>query len=359
MNKPMLSAMLSFESHYLNDDEKCLFKKYNPIGFNLFSRNIESKEQLKKTIKEIKEVLERDDVLFAIDQEGGRVRRLREPEFRTYLSQNAFGDIYKEAGKETAKEMSNYHAYLISSDLKEIGFNMNYAPVLDIAQEYTSPVLKSRCISNDKEIVAELGKIMLQTYIKNAVCPCIKHVPGHGRARVDPHLNLPIIKDSLKELEQDFYPFIKNNNSPAAMTAHIVIPEIDDKLPITQSKKAIDSLIRGKLGIKGLLISDAIDMKALKGNIGEKAEASLKAGCDIICYALGNYKELVEICEHCSIMNEDSILRFGKIKDIISKNPSFDEVDIISNRYLKKAGGIELYSDEYDATEVLNKMARR
>ncbi|MDR1694450.1 MAG: hypothetical protein LBR70_04585 [Lactobacillaceae bacterium] len=355
MTKPMIPAMLSFQGHSLSDDEKRLFRRYNPVGFNLFGRNIKNKSQLKKLINEIKELLERDDILFAIDQEGGRVRRLAEPEFRPYLPQYAFGDLYLKNKKE-ALDMAKKHACLISGDLREIGFNMNYAPVLDLAQEYTSPALKSRCFGSDEKIVSILGKTMINEYIKRCISPCIKHLPGHGRASVDPHLRLPIINTPLKELEKDFYPFIKNNNSPSGMTAHIVIPEIDDKLPITQSRKDIDYIIRGIIGFDGFLISDAIDMKALKGTIGEKTKASLQAGCDAVCYALGKFEELIEICDNCSIINDKSQSRFEKIKSIVGKVPNFKNIKDISQKYEEKAGGIELYNDSYDATEVLNKL---
>lgn len=359
MNRPILSSILSFNSYSLNDDEKRLFKKFNPIGFNLFSRNIQNKLQLKKLINELKELLERDDIIFAIDQEGGRVRRLAEPEFRSYIPQYAFGNEYIRSSKNEAIEMAKNHAYLISSDLKDLGFNMNYAPVLDIAQKDTSAALKSRCFSNDKNITAELGKSMIEEYIARGIVPCMKHMPGHGRAIVDPHLNLPIIKNSIKELEKDFYPFLSNNNCPSGMTAHIIMSAVDYELPITQSKKAIDYIIRGLIGFDGLLISDAIDMKALKGTVGEKTKTSLNAGCDVICYALGNFQELVDICSSCSIMSDKSLERFENIKNIIKQKENFYDIDKISQIYKSKAGSIELYNDNYDATEVLNKMAKK
>lgn len=359
MKKPVLPAILSLSGQSLTDEEKFLFQKYNPVGFNLFARNIENKQQVKKLIKDIKETLERDDIIFAVDQEGGRVRRLREPEFRSYLPQHAFGDLFIKEAEQAAQSMVRNHSYLISSDLKNLGFNMNYAPVLDVAQDNTSPVLKSRCFGNDEKIVAKLGKTMIDEYINQGISPCIKHMPGHGRAVVDPHLNLPIITCGLKELEKDFYPFIYNQNSPTAMTAHIIIPEIDDKLPITQSKKAIDFLIRSHLGFSGLLVSDAIDMKALKGSIEEKAQTSLAAGCDIICYALGKMEELVAICNNCCKMNDKSLERLEVVKNVIKKRHDFSDIEEIAKKYTQKAGRIELYDENYDATEVLNKMAKK
>lgn len=356
MEKPILAAMLSVSGTSLSDNEKRLLEQANPLGVNLFSRNIGSKEQIKKLVIEIKSTIGREDILIAVDQEGGRVRRLAEPDFRPYASQIVLGNIEKSFDSATAQETIKKHAKLISDDLNELGINWNYAPVLDIAYENTSPVLKSRCFGDDEKKVAEYGRVLVDEYIQNGICPCIKHMPGHGRVTTDPHLGLPILNYGLKELEKDFYPFQQLKNAPAGMTAHIVIPEVDERLPVTQSKKGIDNIIRGIIGFDGLLISDAIDMKALQGNLAEKTRSSLEAGCDVICYCFGISQELEEVIKNCSFMTDKSMIRFAKIKNIIKNSNKNASVEKMAKEYQNIIGSIEKYNDSYDATEVLHKM---
>lgn len=351
-NPPILPAILSCSSTSLNDEEKYFLAKVNPVGINIFGRNIENKQQLKNLIKEIKEVIGRDNVLIAIDQEGGRVRRLKEPEFRSYAAATEIGSL---ALNKTIKA-AELQASLITSDLNELGINVNYAPVLDIAYPNTSEALKSRCFSSDNNIVSQLGKITVDTYLKYGILPCIKHMPGHGRASVDPHLNLPIIHETIEDLEQDFYPFKQLNYCPLGMTAHIVISAIDNKLPVTQSPNAISYIIRNIIGFDGLLISDAIDMKALSGSVGEKTLHSLKAGCDVICYALGNMKEMQEIASNCPPMSDNSLERFAKATKIFQNKQQIDDIKSLSEEYNNIIGNITPYQETYDATEVLNRL---
>ena len=358
MEKPILAAMLSCQGTKLSDTEKKLFSQYNPLGISLFSRNIESKEQLQKLIKEIRETIGRDDVLIAADQEGGRVRRLAEPDYRSYAAQEHLGRLEKGIGKEAAERAIRLHAGLTAADLKETGLNMNYAPVLDIAFDETSPVLKSRCFGSDELKTAEYGRLMTETYIKCGICPCIKHMPGHGRAACDPHLELPILNYSLKELEKDFYPFRMLNDAPAGMTAHIVIPAVDGTAPVTQSKKAIDTVIRGLIGFDGFLISDSIDMQALKGSAAEKTTKALDAGCDAVCYCFGDSREMLEICRLGRNLADKSMIRFEKIKKIFQNDGKVADIDKAAEQYSDLIGRVEKYADSYDATEVLNKMQK-
>lgn len=349
--------LASLQGTKLSDDEKRLINKHNPFGFCFFKRNIESKDGLKKLIKEIRETMERDDIIFSIDQEGGRVRRLTEPEFRPYLPQSFLGKTYEE-NPELAKCLARTQSYLISEDFHDLGINMNLSPVLDVRMPKTSNALSSRCFSDNKEIVKTLGQVFIDEYNQNKIHACMKHIPGHGKAYTDPHLHLPIITQNLKELESDFYPFKQIKNINFAMTAHILISAIDDKLPVTQSKKTIDKIIRGEIGFKGILFSDAIDMKALKGSMSEKANTSLDAGCDCVCYAGGNIGELTQIFE--SIQKNDTFVsRFKELSTCISKENTrkisqkdIDEYEIYSSK-------TEAYIDEYDSTEVLNLMSKK
>ncbi len=337
------AAIVSISGLYLSDEEKQILSQMQPVGVSLFSRNISNKQQLRLLINEIKEVIG-DDVIVAVDQEGGRVRRLAEPEWKSYASQNVLGKL--------SPEIAKMHATLIARDLKEVGINLNYAPVLDKLYPQTHEVLRSRCFANHE---TELAKAMIETYCNNGVCPCIKHLPGHGRAKVDPHLGLPVIDCSLSDFEQDMNIFKANSTAPAGMTAHIVLPEIDDE-PITMSSKAIREVIRGYIGFDGLLISDAIDMNALSGTICERAIKSLSAGCDLVCYCGGKTEDLSNLAKELPQVSEITEQRLQKVRDIIKKSAT-DEVDY--EQYQQAIGSVETYTESYDATEVLNLMNKK
>lgn len=356
MDKPVLAAMLSILGTKLSEDEKKLFEQFNPLGITLFAKNIESKQQLKNLTKEIREVCGRDNVLIAIDQEGGRVRRLREPEFRSYAAQIDLGKTEEKFGFETTLQTAHNHALLIAQDLLECGINWNYAPCMDIAYPETSDVLKSRCFGNDEKKIAVLGREMIDVYIQSGICPCIKHMPGHGRANVDPHLQLPVIENSLSELKKDFYPFWFNRHAPAGMTAHVVIKEVDDKYPVTQSKTAIDKIIRGEIGFEGFLISDSINMNALHGNVVERALACLDAGCDAVCYCFGSLAETFDLCQTCPVLTDKSLIRLAKIENIFKNKLKDIDYKTTEQDYAQVCGAIEKYDDKYDATETLRLM---
>lgn len=351
----VLPAILSCQGTALTDEEKRFFEHSNPLGINLFARNIASKAQLQKLIRELREVIGRDDLLIAIDQEGGRVRRLAEPEYRSYAAAITLGAL----PLPEAEEACRLHSRLIAADLRELGINVNYAPVLDTLYPETSAALVSRCFSSDAETIARLGKACVDEYISCGICPCIKHMPGHGRTHADPHLNLPRLDSPLDELAPDFYPFRRLNYSPLGMTAHVVIAAVDDTAPVTQSKKAIDTVIRGLIGFNGLLVSDAIDMKALHGSAGEKARRSLEAGCDCVCYALGNMDEMQDIAKQAPAMADKALERWQNAKKVWNKKVLFANTDKTAQNYQQLIGQIPPYQETYDATEVLNKLLNK
>ncbi len=355
MERPILAALLSLSGPELKDDEKHLLSEANPIGISLFKRNISSPQQLKNLITDIKSIIGRDDVIIAIDQEGGRVRRLSEPDYPPYAGQQTLGRLYHEASPAAAQKACFLHASLISQDLKGLGINLNYAPSLDLIHPDTTPALSSRCLSEDSHIIGELGRIMVDTYITQGIIPCIKHLPGHGQATTDPHLGLPIINKPLSELADDFRPFIDLNDSPCGMTAHIVLSALDTNHPITQSPIGIN-FIRQELGFKGFLISDAIDMHALKGTISDKAEQSLRAGCDCVCYCGGNIAEMQELVAGKHYLEADSLSRFAAMTQILHNQSS--PISLNYADYAQLVGTITPYQETYDATEVLFKMSR-
>lgn len=351
-----LATILSCAGLELTDFEKRIFERSNPLGVTLFARNIQSKAQVTKLIKEIKEAIGRDNVLICLDQEGGRVRRLTGDDFHHTTSILTLGQIQD---IEQARKALELHARITSYDLETIGANVNFAPVLDLLYKETTKALGNRCLCSDKSKVMEYGKILRDTHIKHSICPCIKHMPGHGRASVDPHLSLPILDVSLKELRKtDFVPFKHLSDSPMGMTAHIVIPEIDNKNPITISKKGIEKIIRGELSFDGLLVSDAINMKALKGTAGEKTKAVLAAGCDVVCYCFGDEDELTDVIANSSPLTDEAYYRFQKVENIIKKNPKKINIDKGLKEYNNIIGNVEIYTSDYDATEILHNMKK-
>ena len=352
MTQRPLAAILSCQGYNLTEQEKQLFSTHPPLGIILFSRNISSKAQLKNLTKEIRETIGNKDIIIAVDQEGGRVRRLAEPEFNTYSSQYDIGSL----SKDKAELIAKLHAYLISCDLHDVGINVNLAPVLDICYNETTEALRSRCFSSSPQTVADLGKISIDNYMLNGIIPCIKHIPGHGLAVSDPHLGLPIIDISKERLATEFYPFKQCSYAPLGMTAHILLPQIDKNNPATQSKLIINHIIRQEIGFNGLLISDSIDMKALKGTLMEKVHNSLNAGCDCICYCKGNIKDLELLSSSCPKLSDEGLERLDKALQILHNSPNKIKYDQYTSEYSSIMNSISPYQESYDATEVLHQL---
>lgn len=344
--KPVLAAILSVSGEVLTDEEKYLLERANPLGVALFGRNLKTKKQIQALIQNIKEVINRDDVLIALDEEGGRVNRLLAAGFDKYASQTLLSKIGEKKILET-------HAKLIAADMRMVGANLNFAPVLDLDYESTTKALKSRTFLGASETVAKYGRIMWQTYQKKGIVPCMKHLPGHGRATSDPHLGLPVIDCSLKDLQSDLLPFVLNKDCPAAMTAHILITEVDDKLPITMSAKGVQKIIRGLIDYQGFLFSDALEMKALKGSVEEKVCASLDAGLDAVCYCMGDIKGLKEVVATKRYLTDLSLERLENIGKILKTHSTQRNVDFLKQTYYAKLSLFDEDHVDYDATEVL------
>lgn len=351
MERPILAAILSFEGTTLSDLEKRLLARYNPLGVTLFNRNLQNKQQMKRLISEIKEIVRGDQTIIAVDAEGGRVNRLAAAGFSSYAFQDTL------ARSSTPDKTVQSHARLIARDMFAAGANFNFAPVLDVAHPNMTAALEGRVFSSDPRQTAQLGQIMIKTYAASGICPCMKHLPGHGYAKTDPHLGLPVIDNPLSELEADFYPFEVCNFCPAGMTAHILIPEVDPFNPVTQSPKAIDCLIRGKIGFKGLLISDAIDMKALRGDITAKAWACWKAGCDAVCYCMGNISAMEALCREGKYLDDQGQTRLEKVLKVWQHNPR-NVLDLEEKEYYSSIREVEQIHVAYDATETLQQMQK-
>lgn len=349
MNKPILAAMLSCQGPNLTDEEKYLFASSNPLGISLFERNLQNKEQTKKLIEDIKNTVNRDDVLIAVDEEGGRVSRLMHIDNNRFASAEVLG--------ENPIEYSQMHADLISAAMTEVGLNINYAPVLDKKTVPQNPVLEGRCFGKEDKKIIKYAKTIADTYIKNGICPCIKHLPTHFAAQEDPHLSPLKTEQSLDEVKRDTKYLKQFCDYPMAMTAHVLITSIDDERPVTMSRKVIDGFLRGYLGYEGFLLSDAVDMHALQGPVLNRVNLSLDAGVDAVCYCSGIYQEMVAICEQERFMTEKALIRFAKIKNIIHNPNKNIDVAHIKKHYRDILSQEKCYT--YDATEILNQMLKK
>jgi beta-N-acetylhexosaminidase len=308
-NNPKISkpVIYGLSSTALSDEEKYFFSKNGGVGFIIFSRNIENKIQLKKLTDSLREIME-GEVLILVDQEGGRVARLRGGQWPDYPSAEHFAKIYLQDQKLAKEELfKNFTA--IAKDLTAVGINVDCAPVLDILTPKTHQIIGNRAYGSEPWQVSELGKIVCDALICSNVYPVIKHIPGHGRASSDSHLELPIVDASLEELEKsDFIPFKNLRDTKFAMTAHILYSKIDDKNPATSSSKMIE-IIRNHIGFKNILMSDDISMKALNGSNQEKTKAILEAGCDLILHCNGIMKEMLEINSALPNLNDNFLTK--------------------------------------------------
>lgn len=275
--------ILGLSSTFLTKEEKDLFQEHQPFGIILFKRNCETEEQLKELTSSIKKILPETKIL--IDQEGGRVARLKKPNFIEFPPANTLNTV--------EQAYDNY--FIMGKYLKSLGIDINCAPVADLYYPYADNIIGDRSFGEDASMVAKLALSAAEGLNNSGILPIIKHIPGHGRALVDSHLDLPIVDTELTILEKtDFAVFKQLNNLPIAMTAHIIYKALDPKLPVTLSKLAIN-YIREEIGFKGLLITDDLNMKALKGNLIDLAKQSLESGCDLTLHCNGNIEEMKKL----------------------------------------------------------------
>ena len=296
-----LSCALGIRHHALDAGARTFFRDAQPWGFILFREACVTREQVRALCAELREAVGRDAIIW-IDQEGGRVARLKPPEWPTWPACATYGEIFARdqiAGIEAARLGHR----LIAHELKGIGVDGNFAPVLDVPAPGSDKIVGDRAFSADPKEVAVLARAALEGLHAGGVAGCIKHMPGHGRATADSHLALPKVSASDKELDADVTPFTAMTDAEAAMTAHIVYATWDPDRPATCSPLVIDQIIRGRIGFQGLLMSDDLDMKALQyalnGGLQQRAEAALKAGCDVVLQCSGVLKDMEEVATGC------------------------------------------------------------
>lgn len=322
------SMILGCAGKTLTDDEIRLYRDERPWGFILFARNIGEPKQIKDLVSALRETVRRPDAPVFIDQEGGRVQRLRPPLAPNYPAGAALGALYKqdrEAGLRAAWLLARLHAF----DLLRFGITADCLPVLDVPIEGASDVIGSRAYGKEPNSVIELGRAVAEGLLSGGMLPVMKHVPGHGRAFSDTHFELPTVDTPLEELRShDFAPFKALNHLPAAMTAHVVYSAIDPEHPATTSIKVVEEVIRGEIGFDGLLMSDDTSMKALSGDFPSKAKAILAAGCDLVLHCNGVMEEMAGIASKTTVLAGKSLERAERALAHIKSGDAKDETEI-------------------------------
>ncbi len=299
------AAIVGIAGPTLLDEEIALLRELPPAGVILFGRNCNNRQQLGALVAALRAALDDPDLPVLIDQEGGRVMRLRPPEWRALPPMRAIGDLAlrdREAGLEGARMV----ARLIAHDLGEVGITIDCVPVLDLGLPETTSAIGNRAFAADPTLVAELGKAFLVALEEAGVAGVLKHLPGHGRARVDSHVALPHVDAGLELLRAtDFEPFRLLASARLAMTAHVVYTALDPERPATLSPRVIAEVVRGEIGFSGVLMSDDLDMAALAGPPRERALRALAAGCDVALFCPGRIEDTRSVLEAVPMLAAD------------------------------------------------------
>jgi beta-N-acetylhexosaminidase len=293
----------------LSEEERAFFRDAQPWGFILFARNVEDREQVRALVASLRETVGDAKAPVLIDQEGGRVARLRPPHWAERPAAARFGEIYK-TSHEAGCEAAYLNARLIAYDLAEVGINVDCLPVLDVPAGGADPIIGDRAYAAEPSAIIDIGRAVIEGLMEGGVLPVMKHIPGHGRATADSHLALPRVTTPAEELSAyDFVTFRSLNQCALAMTAHVVYEAIDPQRPATTSPKIVRDVIRGEIGFDGFLMSDDVSMGALEGPLPARTKAALFAGCDGVLHCNGKMEEMVEVAKEAKPLEGPSLKR--------------------------------------------------
>jgi beta-N-acetylhexosaminidase len=314
----------------LTADERALFAEARPCGLILFARNVESPAQIRALVADFKTAAGSEDVLILVDQEGGRVQRLRPPHWRAMPPQHCYGDLYA-SDPEAAKRAAFAGARLMAAELHDVGINVNCTPCIDVPQEGAHDIIGDRAFSPDPDVVSALGRAVMDGTLAGGVLPVIKHVPGHGRALADSHKSLPRIDAPKEALEAvDFRPFQALHDAPLAMTAHVLLPEFDERRPATLSPAIMGKVIRDQMGLTGLIMSDDIGMKALRGSFADLTRDVIAGGCDVALHCSGKFSEMAEVAGAAPALEGKALERFERARACLHEPEPFDEAEALA-----------------------------
>lgn len=310
----MLPIIFGLQGHTLTDAEREFFRSANPLGFILFLRNIDTPDQVKNLVRNLRQTVGRDDAPILIDQEGGRVQRLRPPHWVDLPNAQSIGALYAE-NPDKGIEAVNLQSQAIAGMLAELGIDVVCAPVMDLPVQGAHDVIGDRAFADDSDTVTTLSVHMAKNFLANGIMPIMKHIPGHGRAMADSHFECPVVHEDMATLTASDFKIFKDVAAKIgaeklwSMTAHVVFTALDDQ-PVSVSKKAIDYL-RNEMGVTGPIIPDAIEMEALGGTLAERAVATIDAGCDAVLHCSGKLDDMQAIAAVLSPMNDVSQKRFA------------------------------------------------
>jgi beta-N-acetylhexosaminidase len=321
-----LAAILGCAGHRLGDAERRLFQEADPLGFILFARNIDEPAQVAALVRDLRGCAGRQDALVLIDQEGGRVARLKPPHWRAAPPAARIGALAGR-GRAAGRRAAWLNARLMAAELQELAINVDCAPVLDLPVAGAHDIIGDRAFAAEPATMTELGRAACEGFLAGGVLPVIKHIPGHGRALADSHEELPAVSEGRDLLEQtDFVPFRNLADMPLAMTAHILYRAIDSQLPATTSPVVIGEIIRGAIGFDGLLMTDDLSMGALGGSLADRTRRSLAAGCDVVLHCNGDLAEMAAVCEGARALDDKGSRRLERALAAVAGGPEeFDE----------------------------------
>ena len=321
-----LAAIFGCAGPALGESEAAFFREVQPWGFILFGRNIESPDQVRALTSALRETVGRADAPILVDQEGGRVARFAPPHWPRYPPAAAYARLAAD-DPVLGCEMAWLGARLIAHDLFQLGVNVDCAPVLDVPASGAHDVIGDRAYGLDPDTVALLARVAAEGLMAGAVAPVVKHIPGHGRAMSDSHLELPVVDADLAQLEAiDFAPFRALADAPMAMTAHVMFRAIDPVRPATISPTVIGGVIRGRIGFSGLLMTDDLTMRALGGSFAECTASALDAGCDVVLHCHADPTEMIEVAGAARTLTGLSAMRAAAALERVAQAPeSLDE----------------------------------
>lgn len=316
----MTPAIFGLEGLAISSSERDFFHDAAPMGYILFGRNVESRDQLRRLTDDLRELHGSSSLPILIDQEGGRVARMQSPEWLSYPPAAVFESVFAKDPEDAIRACrANFEA--LALDLAEVGITVTCAPVLDVPVDGAHDVIGDRAFSRDPKRVSALGRACLEGLLAAGVDGVIKHIPGHGRAAADSHLALPRVSASLTELANDLIPFNALADASMAMTAHVIYESWDRERCATLSPKVIQDVIRTEVGFDGLLMSDDLDMKALSGDIGDLAREAQAAGCDVVLNCWAKMSDMVAIAEKMSAPSLQTLDRIQRVMRGISVTP--------------------------------------
>ena len=307
----MQAAIYGLEALELNASERSFFRDADPAGFVLFKRNCETRDQLQVLTDSLRDLTGRADLPILIDQEGGRVARMKPPEWPAFPCAEKFALLYQ-AAPSSAIEAVRANARALALMLRSVGVNVDALPLLDVRQEGASDIIGDRALGSQPMQVAALGRAVLDGLASAGVVGIVKHMPGHGRALVDSHKELPVVTASAEELDSDLEPFERLSWAPMGMTAHVVYEAWDPERPASLSPIVIREIIRGRIGFDGFLMSDDLGMEALQGDFGSRAAGVVAAGCDVALHCSGKMEEMIAVADAVADISAEGEARLAR-----------------------------------------------